>query len=159
MRNEELMNQPAVCCKDDDTLMAAAGKMWDNDCGSLPIIDAENRLCGMLTDRDICMAAYTRGCALQDIPIHEVMARDVACCTADDTIENAEALMRSRQIRRVPVVNAEHQVVGMLSMNDIARQAASAPGDGVTEHDVVDTLAAICQPRSSAGMGATPPPM
>ncbi len=158
MRNDELMSQPAVCCKEDDTLMAAAGKMWDNDCGSLPIVDAENRLCGMLTDRDICMAAYTRGSTLQDITIRDVMTRDVACCTADDTIENAEDLMRGRQIRRVPVVNADQQVVGVLSMNDIARQAASAPGDGVTEHDVVDTLAAICQPRS-AGASATPPPM
>jgi CBS domain-containing protein len=148
MRNEQIMSRPAITCSASDALDVAAKKMWEYDCGVLPVADSEGKLCGVLTDRDICMAAYTKNMLLRDIPIRDVMTRDVVRCGAGDNVHVSEQLMRMRQVRRIPIVDVEERILGVLSMNDIARRAARTPNDDVSEHEVVDTLAAICQPRS-----------
>ena len=77
MQVRQLMNQPAVTCSPRDTLHRAAGLMWEHDCGALPVVDDNGHIAGMITDRDICMAAYTQGRPLHAVPVNEIMSRTV----------------------------------------------------------------------------------
>lgn len=147
IRIEQLMSQPVVSCRDTDSLRTAAGLMWEHDCGSVPVTDDEGHLVGVITDRDICMATYLQGKTLQAISVRDVMAKQVYACTTAETLEAAERLMSSKQIRRVPVVDAEQHPVGMLSINDIARHGISGQSNGI-DRELLETMAAICQPRA-----------
>ncbi len=144
----EIMSKPAVTCHANDSLEAAARLMWENDCGALPVLNDEGRVTGMITDRDICMAAYTQGKPLEAIALSSAMATTVHTSRPNEAIENAERLMQRMQIRRIPIVDSEKRPVGLLSLNDIARHAASSRKRNGMERAVTETLAAVCQPRS-----------
>jgi predicted transcriptional regulator len=107
----------------------------------------------MVTDRDICMAAYTRGEALDAIHVEDAMAKQVFSCHPDDPLEAAEQLMSDAQVRRIPIVDRGNRPVAVLSLNDIARHAASAQKNHGIDRELTRTLAAICQPRSQARAG------
>ena len=119
----EIMTEAVACCAPDETLNAAARQMWEHDCGAVPVVDA-GKLVGIITDRDICMAAYTQGRPLTAIAIKEVMARHVHACRSADTLERAATLMAEARVRRLPVVDAEQRLVGIVSIADIARSAS-----------------------------------
>jgi len=150
----QIMSRPVASCDVHETLNTAAQQMWEHDCGAVPVTDAEGRLVGVVTDRDICMASYTQGKAPHAIAVADVMARHVITCSADDSVVVAEQLMGDNQIRRVPVVDENYRPIGMLSLNDVVRLAASGKkSDGA---QVAQTLAAICRPRVPAMERATP---
>jgi CBS domain-containing protein len=143
-----LMTQNPRSCHTGDHLDAAARLMWETDCGAVPIVDDHGRVVGMVTDRDICMAAFMRGQPLHHIPVEEAMARDVVTCAGDDDVDAAEQAMREARIRRLPVVDDDRRLVGMLSLNDLAREAINSGHSGAPRTgDVTRTLAAICEPR------------
>ena len=146
-------------CRPDQTLDYAASQMWEHDCGCLPVCsgDGEPRVIGMLTDRDICMAALFQGRPLRELKVADAMSRDIRVCEIGDRPEDVELLMREQRIRRVPVMDASGALVGIVSLADLARaaqrrSAARKPGV-VSERDVGHTLAAICEPG-----GARPSP-
>jgi CBS domain-containing protein len=148
MNVEELMTKNVVTCQPSDSLAVAAQRMWDGDCGSLPIVDGDGKLVGIVTDRDICMSGWTRGQLLTNIPVEKAMSKEVFSVKPDQEIGLAEVLMTEKQVRRIPVVDAGNKPVGILSMNDLAREAArpsSKLKDGISR--VVRSLAAVCQPR------------
>jgi CBS domain-containing protein len=116
-----IMTGGVLVCSADDSLARAAQIMWDGDCGIVPVVDANYRLEGVITDRDLCMAAYTKGRALHEISVADVMSRAVHRCSADDSLARAIAIMAETRVRRLPVVNAEQQLVGILSVADIVR--------------------------------------
>ena len=149
MHVKELMQRPVVVCSIDDSLNEAARLMWEHDLGSVPVVDRDGRLAGIVTDRDICMAAYTQGRAPGAIPVTSAMTPNVLCCHIDDVVDTAEQLMREGQVRRLPVIDNDGRPIGMLALNDLARLAASARRSGI-ERELVQTLAAICTPRLSA---------
>ncbi|HZN04239.1 MAG TPA: CBS domain-containing protein [Candidatus Polarisedimenticolia bacterium] len=160
MRIKEIMSTPAVTCRAGEPLDAAARLMWECDCGVIPVVDEAGQLAGIVTDRDIAMAAWMKGRTLKEIPIAEAMARQVVTCRPDDSIEDAERLMSGQQIRRLPVVDGEGHPVGVLSLGDIARCTA-LKGDG-GDQDVVRSLAEITKPRrpdqaARAGASTTAP--
>ena len=101
----------------------AARLMWDGNCGSVPIVDGTGRAIAMLTDRDICMAAYTQGKPLHEISVGIAMSKSLQSCALEDTIEHVERLMAEHQIRRIPVLDPAGRPVGMLSLSDLARVA------------------------------------
>jgi CBS domain-containing protein len=140
------MTSPVATCSEGGRLNDAARVLWECDCGSVPVVDAEGRLRGMITDRDICMAAYTQGRTLQEIPIAPVMASHVLVCHVDDSLETAEQLMREGQVRRIPVIDNDGRPVGIVSMNDVTRAAADQRRSNL-DRDVVETLAAVGEPR------------
>ena len=149
----EIMTRMVMTCSPDETLVRAADLMWNYDCGSVPVIDGDRRVVGFLTDRDICMAAYTQGKPLRDIRVCEAMANEVYSCMADDSIAEAEEIMRVRRVRRLPVIDLDGRLLGLVSLNDIAREAVreqSRRKKDVTPSEVGTTLAAICQPRTAA---------
>ncbi len=153
----QLMTQNVRACHAEDTLNIAAQIMWENDCGCVPVVDAERRVVGMLTDRDICMAAYTQGGALRALRVSSAMAKKVHACKTEDALSAAEELMQARQIRRLPVVDADGHLVGIISLNDIAREAErerAARKKEVTTEEIGLALAAICKARSARAVAA-----
>lgn len=149
MKVQDLMSKPAVTCRHTDTVNAAAELMWQFDCGAVPATDDGGRLVGIITDRDICMATYTKGSSPLGISVCDAMSKEVFACHAGDSLAAAQQLMSEKQVHRLPVVDGENRPVGLLSLNDLVRHAASAPTKEGVEREVVETLAAVCQPRSS----------
>lgn len=121
MRTEQVMHDPVLTCGMDDCLGTAARLMWENDIGALPVIDGDGRVVAMITDRDICMAAYTRGLRLEDIPVRTAMSQRLVTCSPDDSVGHAEKLMSEHQIRRLPVVDPEGRPLGILTLNDLSK--------------------------------------
>ena len=151
MRVEQLMPRPVQSCRHSDTLARAAQLMWDFDCGCLPVVSdpRSKRIAGILTDRDICMCALFKNKPLHEIQVSEAMAKEVLVCQTSDDLGQAELIMREARVRRVPVTDDDGALVGMLSLADLAHEAArevDTSRHDITEMDVGDTLAAICTP-------------
>ncbi|HZL99697.1 MAG TPA: CBS domain-containing protein [Planctomycetota bacterium] len=150
MNVEELMTKNVKTCGPEDTLEAAARLMWENDCGCVPVSDEQGQALAMLTDRDICMAALTQGRALGEIRVRSAMSGSLHAVAPHETLGRAEQLMQEFQVRRLPVVDHTGRLMGLLSMNDIAREAARERPlrhKAVTSDDVTLTLASVCRPR------------
>ena len=150
MQIKDIMSQPVVSCPRDVSLDHAARLMWEFDCGIVAVIDDDGRLTGVVTDRDICMAAYTQGKALSSIPVSVAMASSVIAVHEGDPVEHAEELMRTHQIRRMPVFDHEDRPVGLVAINDLARLAARVKRATV-DREVIKTMAAVCEPRGATG--------
>jgi CBS domain-containing protein len=150
---ENLMTRNPASVLPERDLAVAAQLMWDRDCGALPVVNESRRVVGMITDRDICMATWSQARAPNEILVSEVMSPNVIVCRPDDAISRAESIMRTNQIRRVPVIGTDHHLVGILSLADIARAANVANKLGadsdLSGDRLVATLAEIC---------TTPPP-
>ncbi|MBL8857643.1 MAG: CBS domain-containing protein [Planctomycetes bacterium] len=149
MKVEDLMTRDVVSCGPGDSVSHAAQLMWEHDCGIVPIVDSERRPIGLITDRDACMAGFTTGRALNDIRVGDVMSQSVRVCKLRDSLEAAETAMRQARVRRVPIVDEDGHLIGILSLNDLARAAAARQKkhrDTQGAVRVTDTLAAICQP-------------
>jgi CBS domain-containing protein len=151
MQVRNLMVHQVKTCGSEDSLNNAAHLMWVGDFGCVPVVDQDSRVVGMLTDRDICMAAYTRGASLHALNVKSAMAREVVTCAPDDDILFAEKLMRKNEIRRLPVVDAQRKLVGIISVDNIAREAfrehLMGQSRSVSDAEVTETLAKICTPR------------
>jgi CBS domain-containing protein len=149
MRIDEMMSQPVVTAPTKCTLDAAARLMWEFDCGIVPIVGDDGRVAGVITDRDICIAAYSQDRPLSAISVTSAMTKPVFSLYGDDGVETAEHLMRDNQIRRVLVIDAEHHPVGIVAMNHIARVTAPA-GQSGADRELVETLASIGRPGPAA---------
>jgi CBS domain-containing protein len=155
MKVEELMSRDVVTCATHDDLATVAKQMWDRDCGVVPVVDADRRVVGMITDRDICMSAWMRAQPVVRLTVADAMCRQVAECSPGDEVVNALAILRERQVHRLPVTDSRGRLVGLLSLSDVARAAADArKRSQVPLETLASTLAAICEPRS----GAVPTP-
>jgi CBS domain-containing protein len=142
------MSAPAHSCRTDTDLAAVARIMWESDCGVVPVTDESGRIIGVVTDRDICIASATRRMLPEQLRAEDVMTKSVATCGPDDGISELLATMKERKVRRVPIVDAEGRLQGIVSMNDIVLAA-----DGIrrpTAGQIVETLAAICEHRPVA---------
>lgn len=157
---EQLMVRDVRTCSAGDPLSVPAQIMWDHDCGCVPVVTDDGRLAGMVTDRDVCMAAYTQGAPLSQIQVSMAMARTVYAVKAGDALETAERLMQSRQVRRLPVVDDDGRLQGILSLSDIVRETQrqkALRARSVTPDRLVTTLAAICQPRAPSALSPPRP--
>jgi CBS domain-containing protein len=155
MRIDQIMTKQVSSCGPDDTLATAAQLMWDHDCGCLPVCtgDGANLVCGVITDRDICMSALFAGKPLHELRVSDAMSKQLQTCRPGDSLADAEKTMRQAHIRRLPVVDEQGALVGILSLADLAREAArqnTSPKREIDESEVGDTLASICQPRAGA---------
>jgi CBS-domain-containing membrane protein len=152
MHIEKLMTRQVKWCKSEDTLEHAAQLMWDGDCGALPVCgpDGASHVVGIITDRDICMSALFQGKPLRELNVSSAMSSQVLTCTANQNVSDVEKAMRQVRVRRVPVVDGHGSLVGIVGLADLARAAAhdrTEPNKEITESEVGDTLAAICEPR------------
>jgi CBS-domain-containing membrane protein len=154
------MTQSVRTCSPQDTLDVAARAMWEGDCGTVPVVDDSRRVVGMLTDRDICMAAYTQGKPLAAIPVASAMAKQVVSCRPDDELLIAERAMQKARVRRLPVVDAKGRLAGILSLNDLARNTGkdrAGKPRAISADEVTATLSAICEPGPGPGEAAAQP--
>jgi CBS domain-containing protein len=151
MRVEQLMTKQVKTCKPDDTLDHAAQLMWDHDCGCLPVCTGNgiNRVTGVITDRDICMSALFQGKPLRNLRVSDAMAKQVRVCRSNDALADVERMMREAKIRRLPVVDEQDALIGMITLADLAREAEreqTRPAPEITGNEIGVTLASICQP-------------
>ena len=143
MRVKELMTSDVKSCGLDTNLAAAAKIMWEEDCGAVPVTDAQGQVVGIITDRDICIAGATRFRGEGEIPVGDVISKALFTCAPSDDARAALETMRLRRIRRLPVVDQSGRLTGILSLHDIAAQARSSKGADVPTDAVLDTYLAI----------------
>lgn len=148
MKVKEIMNPNAKACTPTTNLSDAARLMWDNDCGILPVVIEGETVVGLITDRDICMAAATKGRDLSNIAVEDVISGNVFACKPEDEIHSALSTMRENKVRRLPVLAADGRLEGILSLNDVVLKAEETKGKkspDLSYADVVNTYKSICQ--------------
>ena len=164
MKVRELMSSDVETCLPNTTLTDAAMAMWRRDCGIVPVVQNNSgELAGVITDRDICIATATRHTAPERITVGEVMQKDVITCRPEEDVQDALETMRQYRVRRLPAVDANNRLVGILSMNDAVRHAepvGSKGHAGISSEDVLAAFKAICSRRleSDPALLATNPP-
>jgi len=168
MKVQELMTKDVKTCGRGSNLAEAAELMWDADCGALPVVDDAGKVVGVVSDRDICFAVATKGRLASEILVGEVASgRPLYTCAPEDDVRDALSTMQWHQVRRIPVVNSEGKIAGILSLSDIILAAgieAHDPTKGVSDCDALATMKAICEQRraaqntaaASSGGAATP---
>jgi len=134
MKVSEAMSRNVECVRPDDTLQQAARKMRDLDVGPLPVCD-NDRLAGMITDRDITVRAVAEGWDPTQKRVRDVMSEGVVYCFDDQDIEEAAQIMRERQLRRLVVLNRDKRMVGLVALGDLATKpgAEGAAGKALEE--------------------------
>jgi CBS domain-containing protein len=141
------MTCEVVSCHKDTDIGTAARLMRAGQFGTLPVLDMHARLAGIITDRDIAMAAATRQRNAAHIPVHEAMSSRVRTCLADDDVGAALKQMEDARVRRLPVLDASGRLAGIVSIDDIVRRALDQPG-GVPSAALVKAIARICSQPS-----------
>jgi len=150
MQVKDVMTPAPGTCGTGDSANDAARIMWDRDCGSVPVIDRGGRVVGIVTDRDICMAAYFQGKPLSAIPLASIMSGDVCTCTEDADVAEAERMMRLHKVRRLPVTNRAGNLAGIVSLGDVAQSVSKNGAAQQTRgesRELLDTLAEVTEPR------------
>ncbi len=151
MRVDEVMRKDVRTCTPDDPMNEAARIMWEADCGFVPVVEpGDGQVVGVITDRDACMATYTRGRPLTELHVRDAMSANVRACKPDDSLGTAESAMRAAHVRRLPVVDSAGHLQGVLSLADLARGYARlrASGQkGITATELGELLAEITEPR------------
>ena len=153
MRVQDVMNSRVASCHPDASLAAAAGLMWENNCGQLPVVDG-GKVTAVITDRDICIALGTRNQRACDLKVSDVTCRAAVVCHPEDHLRSALQLMAAERVRRLPVVDSEGALVGVLSLEDVTLQArhhGDTDRPAVSFEDVMNTLRAIYHRGSQAG--------
>jgi CBS domain-containing protein len=148
----EIMTTEVLTCRERDTLADAARLMEQADCGCIPVVGGERsrEVVGIVTDRDVCLAACRAGKPLAEIRVLEAMTSPVRTCGADASANEAEYVMRDARVRRLPVVDDFGALVGIVSLADLAREAEHErrlQRPPVSQIEIGATLAAICAPR------------
>jgi CBS domain-containing protein len=134
------MTRAPCTCSPDNSVQDVAKMMRDHDCGSVPVVEA-GRVVGIITDRDLAVRGFAEGKAASTV-VRDLMTESPQCCSEDDDVQNVERVMSDRQVRRVPIVNADGGCVGIISQADLARAAS----EGLSDHEVAATIEHISQP-------------
>ncbi len=152
MKVAEVMNPAVVPCRPDDSLNRAAQIMWEQDCGCAPVVEG-GRLVGFVTDRDICMAAYTQGRPLGHLFVRAAMANKILSCRAEDSVESCLKTMAENCVRRLPVVDDGGRLVGILSLADVLQATLSGKSRKKLAEELLDTLICVTEPRDTTSIG------
>lgn len=107
--------------------------MWKGNCGFLPITGADNQVCGVITDRDICIALGTRNKLAGEVTAGEVTAGKLYACSPEDEIHVALLTMQEGRVRRLPVIDSDGKAVGVLSMDDVLLRAEPSSSGRIVE--------------------------
>jgi CBS domain-containing protein len=121
MKVSEVMTRDVTTVTPDQTAREAASFMLSEDAGSMPVSDGD-RLIGMITDRDIAVRGVAKGYG-PETPVSELMTSDIICAREDDDVEEVAAKMSSAQVRRMPVVDRDDRLCGIVSLGDLARES------------------------------------
>lgn len=138
----DLMSDDPVCIVSSTTAEEAAGLMEKYDVGSLPVIETESsrRLVGIVTDRDLALRVLGRGIS-GNLPIGDIMSGNPYCARPDDSLDAVEDLMAKHQVRRIPVVDEQGCILGMIAQADLARERQA-----VGDEDFAKVMEKISEP-------------
>lgn len=134
-------------CTPEDNLSTVVSVMWDKDCGAVPVMD-NGKVVGMITDRDICVAAATTNLRTSEIPVKAVLLNntELYTCQPEDNVDAALTAMQQYKVRRLPVVDAEGTLCGIVSVSDLVQRAGkttSVKAQTVAQKEVLTTLKAL----------------
>ena len=147
MKVQDVMTYDVRTCSPETNLSAAAMQMWRGDFGVMPVV-AGGKVVGMITDRDICIAAATKHRDPANIRVKEVISGQVYGCSPDTDIHEALKIMQQKQVRRLPIMSAEDgRLAGILSMNDVALKEQGGAKAELSAEDVETTMRGICAHR------------
>ncbi len=144
MKVKEFMSKNVGFCHPEDKLAKAAEIMQQHDCGVVPVIDENEKVIGMITDRDICLAFASGNAKISQLKVEKLMTTKIIDCSADDKIEDALKKMRKNQLKRLAVTGKDGKIVGILSVTDVL---ISVRKDKKLKKKIYSTLEAIFQPR------------
>ncbi|HKQ86753.1 MAG TPA: CBS domain-containing protein [Candidatus Acidoferrales bacterium] len=154
MKVSQVMTGTPACCRPETNLGAAVELMWNYNCGILPIVDANDRVTGVITDRDICVALGTRNKPAGEIRVAEVCpSQTLLSCRPDDEVRTALNRMAQGRVRRLPVLDENEKLAGILSMDDIVTHAQfgrEALSVELSTDDVVRILNLVYRPELPA---------
>ena len=140
----DVMTRGVRSMSPSDTLVMAAQAMQELDVGVIPVCDGD-RLVGMVTDRDIVVRGVAQGRAAEDTHLDEVMTKDACWCYDDQSVDEAVEKMRDAQIRRMPVVDHEQHLVGIVSLGDVA-----VKGDDQRAGEALESISEPAEPDRSS---------
>lgn len=139
MKVKECMCDDVCCVKPETKIKEVAKLMSENHIGSIPVCDQNQCICGIVTDRDILLRCVACDKDTNQTSVSEIMSCNVCTCKEDDDITNAQTQMSQNQIRRLPVCNSKNEVVGILTLGDLAQNTQS-----IGQQQVNETIANIC---------------
>lgn len=148
MQAKDIMTASPACCTPADTLQDVARLMRDSDCGAIPVVDGA-KVVGIVTDRDLAVRGLADGMSAE-ASISDVLTRDPKCCRETDDVKEVQRVMSDHQVRRVPIINADGAVVGIVAQADLARASEHL----VSEHEVAIVVERISEPANTTGTGA-----
>jgi CBS domain-containing protein len=143
MKVKDVMMGTPASCRSSANLAAAVEILWNRNCGILPVLNAEEKVVGIVTDRDICIALGTRNKLAADLTAGQVASEEVVSCKAEDDILTAIEYMAEAKVRRLPVVDAQGKLQGILSMDDIvlhANRGVLGRRPELSNDEVIDAL-------------------
>jgi CBS domain-containing protein len=135
MHIKEVMTRDVEVIRPDDSIQEAARKMKDLDVGAIPVCDGE-RLVGMITDRDITIRATAEGRDPSNTTAQETMTPEIYYCFENQNIEDAALLMMEKQIRRLPILDDNKKLVGIISLGDVAEDVEDDEIAGTTLEEI-----------------------
>jgi CBS domain-containing protein len=143
MTVRDVMATAAARCTPDINLGAAVEIMWNANCSILPVVDAHEKVISVITERDICIALGTRNRLPGEITVGEVATKPAICCSSTDDIRSVLVKMLEAKVRRLPVVDAEGKLKGVLAMDDVVEPIllkSSLRDNARTSEDLASTL-------------------
>ena len=144
MKAQNLMTTEPACCTPESTAREAARMMREHDCGCVPVVEGESRrLVGVVTDRDIACRCVAEGKG-PETPVREIMTKGPQSCHPGDDIAAVEQIMMQVQVRRVPVVDAKGNCVGMIAQADLALN-----DDAANDSEIGRVVERISEPGGS----------
>ena len=153
MKAAEVMTREVQTCTPETNLAAAAMQMWNGDCGALPVVGDDGKVVGMITDRDICIAAATNHQDIACIKVGEVTTGEVKSCAPQTSFRDALILFEEGRVRRLPVLDENKKLICILSLSDIVlhtEEGRDKKATDVSYADVTHTFRAICAPNPKA---------
>src|ERR1019366_633601 len=150
MKVTDVMATPPAYCSPQTNLAAAVEILWRQNCGILPIVDSKEKVLGLITDRDICVALGTRNRLPSEVTVSEVASGKVVACKPDDDLRGALATMAQAKVHRLPVIDAAGKLRGILSIDDVVLRTETGTLKKDSElsiEDIVSTLKSVYAPR------------
>lgn len=141
---KDVMTADAESCHAESTLAVAGKRMLEGRFGVLPVVDKEGKVVGMITDRDIAMAAVTRQRNAAHVLVHETMSTELLGCQPEDDVGDALSKMVDGCVRRLPVMDTEGQLVGVLSVEDLVLRAVGID-KGIDRDTFIAAFTQLCQ--------------
>jgi CBS domain-containing protein len=144
MKLKEVMVRDIATCAPHTNLAEAAWKMWEKDCGALPVL-LNSKVVGMITDRDVAMAVATNDRSPREITVGEIIGPEVHACHVDDDVETSLEIMGAAQVRRLPVVDDDETLRGIISMNDLLLMTGTGKAAGAASPAAEKVLSSVRQ--------------